>query len=103
MKPRVTINLRADGELELWINSEGRDLLVQELLGLGEERDHIHLTPKDWGPAEVKLSQRSYRTTDKVILSARYCFGRMNGTARIFRMFWGATSKRDVDLFGAPA
>ena len=74
MKPRITISLRADGELELWINSEGRDLLVQELLGLGEKRDHIHLTPKDWGPAEVELSQRSYRTTDKVISSAKILF-----------------------------
>ena len=74
MKPRITISLRADGELELWINKEGRDLLVKELLRLDKKWDHIHLTPKDWGPAEVELSLTPYSATDKIISSATILF-----------------------------
>jgi len=33
MAPRITLNLTADGELEIWLNPEGRDLLVKELQG----------------------------------------------------------------------
>ena len=36
MKPRITMNARADGEFELWLNKAGRDLLARELLNLGE-------------------------------------------------------------------
>jgi hypothetical protein len=32
MKPRITINLTPDGEFQIWLNPEGRDLLVRELL-----------------------------------------------------------------------
>jgi hypothetical protein len=29
MKPRITINTNETGELELWLNPEGRDMLVR--------------------------------------------------------------------------
>ena len=39
MTARITINLSTEGELELWLNPEGRDLLVRELQGLSERND----------------------------------------------------------------
>jgi hypothetical protein len=41
MKPRITMNLTADGELEIWINEAGRDLLVRELEGLSQTSEHF--------------------------------------------------------------
>jgi hypothetical protein len=49
MKPRITINTTADGELEIWVNEAGRDLLVKELQHLSERSDHFHLHPEGMG------------------------------------------------------
>lgn len=54
MKPRITVNLTADGEFEIWLNPEGRDLLVRELQHLSEQSEHFHLAPDRW----VKLNYR---------------------------------------------
>ena len=61
MKPRITINTTKDGEIEIWLNSSGRDLLVSELLALNERWDHFHFNPE-----EVKASNKAYRPTDTV-------------------------------------
>jgi hypothetical protein len=50
---RITVALAKgeDGEvaeLRFYLNPEGRDLLVQELLLLDEKSDHLHLQPADW-------------------------------------------------------
>lgn len=66
MDPRITINLTADGEFEIWLNPEGRDLLVRELQRLNEKNEHFHLMPKDV-TGEVTVSSRPYRPTDKVL------------------------------------
>ncbi len=45
MAARITVNLNAKGEFEIWLNPEGRDVLVKELQGLSETNDHFHLGP----------------------------------------------------------
>jgi len=49
MPPRITIN-RADGELQIWLNPEGRDLLVRQLQSLSETNDHFHIMPEEMAP-----------------------------------------------------
>jgi predicted AlkP superfamily pyrophosphatase or phosphodiesterase len=51
MKPRITINTTKDGEIEIWLNPAGRDVLVRELLALNEKSEHFHFNPE-----EIKLS-----------------------------------------------
>jgi len=65
MAARITVNLNAEGELEIWLNPEGRDVLVKELQGLSETNDHFHLGPKTFG--EVQVSNRPYRSDDKLL------------------------------------
>jgi hypothetical protein len=62
MKPRITINTTSDGEIEIWLNPSGRDLLVRELLSLSEKSDHFHFNPE-----EVEVCSRPYRSTDTVL------------------------------------
>jgi hypothetical protein len=66
MDPRITINLTADGELQIWLNAKGRDLLVRELQQLSEENDHFHLMPKDM-TGHVPTSSLPYHPSDKVL------------------------------------
>jgi hypothetical protein len=56
MAARITVNLNAKGEFEIWLNPEGRDVLVKELQGLSETNDHFHLGPRPVG--EVQVSGR---------------------------------------------
>ena len=65
MAPRITLNLTADGEFEIWLNPEGRDVLVKELQGLSERNDHFHFGPSPSG--EVEVSSRAYRSDDKLL------------------------------------
>lgn len=46
MKPRITMSLTSDGNLEIFLNEEGRNLLVRELQALNEEHEHFHLAPE---------------------------------------------------------
>ena len=46
----------ARGEFEIWLNPEGRDVLVKELQGLSETNYHFHLGPRPIG--EVQVSGR---------------------------------------------
>jgi hypothetical protein len=72
VKPRITVNLTADGEFEIWLNPEGRDLLVRELQHLSERSEHFHLAPDRMG--EVELSLRPYRPTDKLMQRGKVLF-----------------------------
>lgn len=72
MSPRITIYMSERGELEIWLNEQGRDLLVRELRALSEQSDHFHLGTFDG--AEIKMSDRAYRPTDKIVHSAKVCF-----------------------------
>ena len=65
MTARITINLTPEGELEIWLNEQGRDLLVRELQHLSEKRDHFHLGPSETG--EVEVSSRPYRSNDRIL------------------------------------
>jgi len=56
------MNTTPDGELEIWLNEEGRDLLVRELVGLSERSDHFHLGTFEG--AEVAIRALPYRPTD---------------------------------------
>ncbi len=66
MKPRITINKSASGELEIWLNESGRDLLVRELQHLSEHSDHFHFGPEALG-GEVPVQSRAYREGDEII------------------------------------
>jgi hypothetical protein len=74
VKPRVTINLTPSGELEIWLNPQGRDLLVRELQNLNEEWEHFHMAPFDLG--EVELQTIPYRSTDTLISRGKVLFRR---------------------------
>lgn len=66
MRPRITISNNKDGELEIWLNASGRDLLVRELQHLSEDSDHFHLGPDDL-ISEVLVQSLAYREGDQVI------------------------------------
>ena len=70
MTPRITINSNKDGQLEIWLNEAGRDLLVEELQQLSERNDHFHLDPEEFD-GEVPLQTRPYRDTDVIIRSGK--------------------------------
>lgn len=65
MGARITVNVTAGGVLEVWLNEEGRDLLVRELQSLDAKHDHLHLAPEGMG--DVGVSTRPYRPDDKVL------------------------------------
>lgn len=73
MKPRITIEVNSDGELEILINELGRDLLVDELKRLSETSDHFHLGPEEYG-GEVPTQRRAYSEGDKVIEWAKVLY-----------------------------
>ena len=68
----ITVNLNAKGEFEIWLNPEGRDVLVKELQGLSETNDHFHLGPRPIG--EVQISGRRYRSDDQLLEYGKILF-----------------------------
>lgn len=66
MKPRITINSNKDGELEIWLNEAGRDVLVRELQHLSERSDHFHFGPEELD-GEVPVQAHPYREGDEII------------------------------------
>jgi hypothetical protein len=72
MKPRITINLDAQGSLEIWLNELGRDLLIRELENLSAKNDHFHIGPA--GSRELEVSSRAYRSDDKLIEYGKVLF-----------------------------
>ena len=72
MSARITVNLTAKGEFEIWVNEQGRDLLVRELQHLSEKSDHFHLGPR--GISEVEVSSRPYRPDDKILEVGKILF-----------------------------
>jgi hypothetical protein len=69
---RITLNLTPDGELQIWLNEEGRELLVRELLALNHTSEHFHLGTYEC--AEVRLCSKPYRSNDEIIHAAKVCF-----------------------------
>ena len=72
MSIRITLSMTDDGEFELYINPEGRDTLVKELLSLNEKNDHFHLGAYEG--AEIELKETPYRPTDRIIYTGKVLF-----------------------------
>ena len=72
MKPRITIEMTARGELEIYINEAGRDLLVKELKHLSEKSDHFHLGFPEM--SEVELSSRPYGADAQIVETGKVLF-----------------------------
>jgi len=72
VKPRITINTNKDGELEIWLNETGRDLLVRELQALSVKNDHFHLAPESFGFAPTQ--GRAYRDGDEILERGKVMF-----------------------------
>ena len=71
-KPRITFAIERSksgglGELQIYLNPEGRDLLVEELTGLNERWDHIHLQDENW-TVDVPLRTRAYHLEREEII-----------------------------------
>ena len=73
MAARISLDINSAGEFELWLNPEGRDLLVKELLALSETNEHFHLMPSEV-PSDVEVSTCSYRPTDKLLEYGKVMF-----------------------------
>jgi hypothetical protein len=65
MKPRITFAIGEGGELQVYFNEAGRDLLVSEIQRLSEESDNCHLGT--WEGSECELSAIPYRATDTIV------------------------------------
>jgi len=79
VKPRITLSLKSDGELEIHLNAEGRDLLVRELQSLSERWDHFHLAPnaRDGDPpdlGDVGVGSVPYNEGDRIIEYGKVLF-----------------------------
>jgi hypothetical protein len=62
---RITMSRNERGEVELWLNPAGRDLLVQQLQSLSANNEHFHLGPSGEVPG-VPLETRPYQEGDQV-------------------------------------
>ncbi|PKP88894.1 MAG: hypothetical protein CVT78_01715 [Alphaproteobacteria bacterium HGW-Alphaproteobacteria-17] len=83
MKPRITINSSSTGELEIWLNDAGRNLLVKELQNLSEQSDHFHLSP-EYLDGEVPVQVTPYRDDDKIIEWGKVLFRPDHWDAKYF-------------------
>lgn len=72
MKPRITIEMTANGELEIYLNEAGRNLLVDELKHLSEKSDHFHLGFA--GMSEVEISSRPYGADTQIVETGKVLF-----------------------------
>jgi hypothetical protein len=69
LQERITISLRQDGELEIFLNEAGRDKLVKELQRLDHRSEHFHLSTEDY--AEVHLQSIAYDRGNQIIDAAK--------------------------------
>lgn len=73
MAARVTLDINSAGEFELWLNPEGRDLLVRQLLALSETNEHFHMMPSEV-PSGFEVSTRPCRPSDKLLEYGKVLF-----------------------------
>lgn len=71
--PRITFSRSQDGSLQIWLNPEGRDLLVSQLQGLSEISDHFHIMPEEMDP-ELPARGLPYGAGDEVIQWGKVLF-----------------------------
>lgn len=84
MAARITLDINSAGEFELWLNPEGRDLLVKKLLALSELNEHFHLMPSEV-PSDVEVSTRRYRPNDRLLEYGKVLFRLDEWDAQHFR------------------
>jgi hypothetical protein len=65
MAPRITVSLTGE-HLDIYLNPEGRDLLVRELQGLSERNDHVHIGPVEM-EYEIPIRPTAYREGEVVV------------------------------------
>jgi hypothetical protein len=65
--PRITLCRDKDDNFQLWMNPEGRNLLVKELLSLSATSDHVHVEPAYMDP-ELAFRTVPYQA-DEIVLS----------------------------------
>lgn len=58
-KPRITCVVTSNQEVFFYLNPEGRDLLVKELLRLDEQWEHLHIQPEEW-TVDLPLQAKAY-------------------------------------------
>jgi hypothetical protein len=102
MKPRITINIDKDGQLEIWVNQAGRDLLVKELQTLSGENDRVLLQPEGM-PDVVPTQGRAYRESDQVFDWVKILFRTDELDERFFPRVMDETKPRhtDADYYGS--
>ncbi len=66
---RITIAIDDGGELNIYLNEAGRDLLVDELQRLSRTSDHSHFGT--WEGAEVEMRDIPYHPTDTIVDAAK--------------------------------
>lgn len=69
---RRAARLYVSGFAELWVNEQGRDLLVRELAASSAQSDHFHLGAFEG--AEIGLGVHAYRPTDTVLHVGKVMF-----------------------------
>ena len=74
MKPRITLSVTSDGQLEIWLNEKGRDLLVAQLQALNERNDHIHLAEPSAMFGDIDLSILAYDAKDTIFKYGKIYF-----------------------------
>ena len=94
MKPRITISTNKDGDLEIWINEAGRDLLVRELQRLSEQNDHFHFGPEELD-GEVPVQIQPYQEGDRVIEWGKVLYRPDEWDAQYFPHVLGGTGRSD--------
>lgn len=67
-KPRITFGVCDDGqEVRIYVNPEGRLLLIQELAHLSEQSDHFHMHPEHEPNPEVPMRTIPYVPSEETI------------------------------------
>jgi len=71
--PRITLTRDQNDFFQLWLNPEGRDLLVKELLSLSATSDHTHVEPAYMDP-ELAFRTVPYQEGDIVMSWGKILF-----------------------------
>ena len=71
--PRITVVTLQDETgkatgVNLYVNPEGRDLLIEELNRLSESSDHFHMDAAEWA-MEVPLGMNAYIPAEETVVS----------------------------------
>ncbi|WP_421730310.1 hypothetical protein [Brevundimonas sp.] len=72
--PRITFTRATDGLLEIWLNPQGRDLLVEQLLRLSPNDDHHHIMPEGDAFADIPTRSIAYVPGDEVFEFGKVLF-----------------------------